>query len=60
MALVTVKAKAFQQKEVILNVQYDNQESADAFRRHAEMYHDLYALKTKAKQFPGYITANVI
>lgn len=60
MALVTVKAKAFHQREVILNVQYDNQESAEIFRKHAELYHDLYGLKNKARQLPGYITSHVL
>lgn len=60
MALVTIKAIDFHQKEVVLNVQYDNKHSAELLREHARLYRDLYALKNKAKQLPGYITSHVI
>lgn len=60
MALVTVKAIDFHQKEVMLNVQYDNKESAEILREHAKLYRDLYGLKNKAKQLPGYIASHVL
>lgn len=60
MALVTIKAIDFHQKEVMLNVQYDNKTSAEILREHAKLYRDLYALKNKARQLPGFISSSVI
>jgi len=59
MAIVTVPAIAFMQRPVILTARFDNKESADKFRATAERHRDLWALKTTARNLPGWIDSEV-
>lgn len=59
MAIVSVKAIAFMQRDVILTATFDNQESADRFRKDAETHRDLWALKSFARNLPGWIESSV-
>lgn len=59
MAFASVKAIDFHQRPVVLTATFSNKESAEALKKDAEEHRDLYALKTFARNLPGFIEASV-